>query len=223
MPEQRRETVSMSLGVAGAVALYGISFGALSVAAGLDVWQTQVLSLFMFSGGSQFALIGLIAAGAPGPTAILGAGLLGIRNGLYSLRTAPIVGRGFWKRLVAGQWTIDESTAVALAQKTPELSRVGFWVTGAGIYVGWNSMTLVGALLGDAMGDVRSFGLDAAAAAAFLGLLWPRIQSREPIAIAAVAAIVAVVAIPTLPIGIHVVVAALVGVVMHLVQHRGRA
>lgn len=223
MPEQRRETVSMSLGVAGAVALYGISFGALSVAAGLDVWQTQVLSLLMFSGGSQFALIGLIAAGAPGPTAILGAGLLGIRNGLYSLRTAPIVGRGFWKRLVAGQWTIDESTAVALAQKTPELSRVGFWVTGAGIYVGWNSMTLVGALLGDAMGDVRSFGLDAAAAAAFLGLLWPRIQSREPIAIAAVAAIVAVVAIPTLPIGIPVVVAALVGVVMYLIQHRGRA
>ena len=223
MPEQRRATVSMSLGVAGAVALYGISFGALSVAAGLDVWQTQVLSLFMFSGGSQFALIGLIAAGAPGPTAILGAGLLGIRNGLYSLRTAPIVGRGFWKRLVAGQWTIDESTAVALAQKTPELSRIGFWVTGAGIYLGWNAMTLVGALLGDQIGDVRSFGLDAAAAAAFLGLLWPRIQSREPATIAAVAAIVAVVTIPTLPIGIPVVIAALVGVAMYLVQNRARA
>lgn len=223
MSEQRRAAVSMSLGVAGAVALYGISFGALAVAAGLDVWQTQVLSLFMFSGGSQFALIGLIAAGAPGPTAILGAGLLGIRNGLYSLRTAPIVGRGFWKRLVAGQWTIDESTAVALAQPTPELSRIGFWVTGAGIYLGWNAMTLVGALLGDAMGDVRSFGLDAAAAAAFLGLLWPRIQSREPIAIAAVAAVVAAIAIPTLPIGIPVVVAALVGVVMYFVQQRGRA
>ncbi len=223
MSEQRRAAVSMSLGVAGAVALYGISFGALSVAAGLDVWQTQVLSLFMFSGGSQFALIGLIAAGAPGPTAILGAGLLGIRNGLYSLRTAPIVGRGFWKRLVAGQWTIDESTAVALAQPTPELSRIGFWVTGAGIYLGWNAMTLVGALLGDAMGDVRSFGLDAAAAAAFLGLLWPRVQSREPIAIAAVAAVVAAIAIPTLPIGIPVVVAALVGVVMYFVQQRGRA
>ncbi len=223
MSEQRRATVSMSLGVAGAVALYGISFGALSVAAGLDVWQTQVLSLFMFSGGSQFALIGLIAAGAPGPTAILGAGLLGIRNGLYSLRTAPIVGRGFWKRLVAGQWTIDESTAVALAQPTPELSRIGFWVTGAGIYLGWNAMTLVGALLGDAIGDVRSFGLDAAAAAAFLGLLWPRIQSRQPIAIAAVAAVVAAIAIPTLPIGIPVVVAALVGVVMYFVQQRGRA
>lgn len=222
MSESRRATVSMALGVSGAVALYGISFGALSVAAGLDVWQTQVLSLFMFSGGSQFALIGLVAAGAPGPTAILAAGLLGVRNGLYSLRTAPIVGHGFWKRLVAGQWTIDESTAVALAQPTPALSRLGFWLTGAGIYVGWNSMTLVGALVGDAMGDVRLFGLDAAAAAAFLGLLWPRIQSRDPIVTAIVAAVVALVAIPTLPIGIPVVIAAAVGVLMFVIQKRGR-
>ena len=223
MSDQRRATVSMALGVVGAVALYGISFGAVSVAAGLDIWQTQVLSLFMFSGGSQFALVGLIAAGAPGQTAILAAGLLGVRNGLYSIRTAPIVGRGFWKRLVAGQWTIDESTAVALAQPTPALSRLGFWLTGAGIYLGWNAMTLVGALVGDQLGDVRSFGLDAAAAAAFLGLLWPRIQSRQPVAIAVVAAAVATIAIPTLPIGIPVVVAAAVGVVMYFVQHRGRA
>ena len=221
MSDQRHATISMSLGVAGSVALYGISFGALSVAAGLDVWQTQVLSLFMFSGGSQFALIGLVAAGAPGPTAILAAGLLGVRNGLYSLRTAPIVGTGFWKRIVAGQWTIDESTAVALAQRTPELSRLGFWVTGAGVYVGWNSMTLVGALVGNAIGDVRAYGLDAAAAAAFLGLLWPRIQSQNPATIAAVAAVVAVITIPTLPVGIPVVIAAIVGVGMYIVQARG--
>lgn len=223
MPDQRRATVSMSLGVAGAVALYGVSFGALSVTAGLDVWQTQVLSLFMFSGGSQFALIGLVAAGAPGATAVLAAGLLGIRNGLYSLRTAPIVGSGFWKRLVAGQWTIDESTAVALAQPTPALSRLGFWVTGAGIYLGWNAMTLVGALVGDQLGDVRAYGLDAAAAAAFLGLLWPRIQSREPVVTAVVAAVVAVVAIPTLPIGIPVVIAAAVGVALHVLRRRRAA
>ena len=102
-----RDTVSMSLGVAGAVSLYGISFGALSVASGLDFWQTQVLSLFMFSGGSQFAVIGLVAAGSAGPSIITAAGLLGIRNGLYAVRMSAVVGKGFWKRLVAGQWTID--------------------------------------------------------------------------------------------------------------------
>jgi predicted branched-subunit amino acid permease len=220
MTAERRAAISMSIGVASAVSLYGISFGALAVASGLDVWQAQVLSLFMFSGGSQFAVIGLIAAGAPGLTSVLVAGLLGVRNGLYSLRTAPLVGKGFLRRLIAGQLTIDESTAVALAQPTPSASRTGFWVTGIGIYVGWNAMTFVGALLGDALGDVSAFGLDAAAAAAFVGLLWPRLTSREPVVVAVVAAVVTAVAIPVAPTGVPVLLAALVAFVFAVVRER---
>jgi hypothetical protein len=220
MTAERRAAISMSIGVASAVSLYGISFGALAVASGLDVWQAQVLSLFMFSGGSQFAVIGLIAAGAPGLTSVLVAGLLGVRNGLYSLRTAPLVGKGFLRRLIAGQLTIDESTAVALAQPTPSASRTGFWITGIGIYVGWNAMTFVGALLGDALGDVSAFGLDAAAAAAFVGLLWPRLTSREPVVVAVVAAVVTAVAIPFAPTGVPVLLAALVAFVFAVVRER---
>ncbi|MFZ4505794.1 MAG: AzlC family ABC transporter permease [Microbacteriaceae bacterium] len=220
MTAERRAAISMSIGVASAVSLYGISFGALAVASGLDVWQAQVLSLFMFSGGSQFAVIGLIAAGAPGLTSVLVAGLLGVRNGLYSLRTAPLVGKGFLRRLIAGQLTIDESTAVALAQPTPSASRTGFWITGIGIYVGWNAMTFVGALLGNALGDVSAFGLDAAAAAAFVGLLWPRLTSREPVVVAVVAAVVTAVAIPFAPTGVPVLLAALVAFVFAVVRER---
>jgi predicted branched-subunit amino acid permease len=220
MTAERRAAISMSIGVASAVSLYGISFGALAVASGLDVWQAQVLSLFMFSGGSQFAVIGLIAAGAPGLTSVLVAGLLGVRNGLYSLRTAPLVGKGFLRRLIAGQLTIDESTAVALAQPTPSASRTGFWITGIGIYVGWNAMTFAGALLGDALGDVSAFGLDAAAAAAFVGLLWPRLTSREPVVVAVVAAVVTAVAIPFAPTGVPVLLAALVAFVFAVVRER---
>lgn len=220
MPADRRAAISMSLGVAAAVALYGISFGALAVASGLDVWQAQVLSLFMFSGGSQFALIGLIAAGAPGITSVLVAGLLGVRNGLYSLRTAPLVGKGFFRRLIAGQLTIDESTAVALAQPTPASSRIGFWVTGLGIYIGWNAMTFLGAILGDALGDVSAFGLDAAAAAAFVGLLWPRLTAREPVVVAVIAAVVTAVAIPFAPTGVPVLLAALAAFAFAVVKER---
>ena len=145
-----RASVSMSLGVAAAVSLYGISFGALAVASGLDFWQTQVLSLFMFSGGSQFAVIGLAATGAPGLSIITAAGLLGVRNGLYAVRMSAVVGPGFWKRLLAGHWTIDESTAVAIAHAEPRAQRIGFWLTGGAIFVGWNAMTAAGAILGDA-------------------------------------------------------------------------
>jgi predicted branched-subunit amino acid permease len=213
----------MSLGVAAAVSLYGISFGALAVASGLDFWQAQVLSLFMFSGGSQFAVIGLAATGAPGLSIVTAAGLLGVRNGLYAVRMSSVVGTGFWKRLLAGHWTIDESTAVAIAQTEPRAQRIGFWLTGAAIFVGWNAMTAAGAILGDALGDPRMWGLDAAAAAAFLGLLWPRIQSRQPAAVAAVAAVITVLTVPTAPAGLPVLIAAGAGIVMALLAERRHA
>lgn len=220
MDATTRKTVSMGVGVALAVSVYGVSFGALSVASGLDVWQTQVLSLVMFSGGSQFALIGLVAAGAGGMSAVASAALLGVRNTLYAVTVAPIVGGGFWRRILAGHWTIDESTAVSIAQDDLRHKRLGFWVTGASIFVGWNLMTFVGAIVGNALGDVRAYGLDAAAAAAFLGLLWPRLTSRDPIAIAVVGTVVTACALPTLPPGVPVLVAAAVGLAAGLLLKR---
>ena len=215
-PDPVGPAIRAALGVGLAVSAYGVSFGALAVASGLDIWQTCVLSLFMFSGGSQFALIGVLASGgvAAGPAAIAGATLLGVRNALYSMRMSPIVGGPWWRRLVAAQWTIDESTAVATAQPTLRGQRAGFWVTGAVIYVGWNLTTLLGALLGDLVGDVRQYGLDAAAAAAFLGLLWPRLTARQPIVVAIAAGVVATALIPVLPPGLPVLAAAAVAVVV---------
>ena len=106
-PEEA-SAIRAALGVGLAVSAYGVSFGALSVAAGLDVWQTCVLSLFMFSGGSQFALVGLIASGgtSAGVAAIASAALLGTRNGLYAMRMAPIVGGRWPLKLLAAHWTI---------------------------------------------------------------------------------------------------------------------
>lgn len=210
--------IRSSLAVGVAVAAYGISFGALSVTAGLDVWQTCFMSLVMFSGGSQFAVIGLIASGGTsvGATAIASGALLGVRNTLYAMRMAPVVGGRNPRMLLAAHWTIDESTAVSIAQPTPEAQRAGFWYTGAIIYVGWNLMTLAGALIGNLLGDVSAYGLDAAAAAAFLGLIWPRLRALQPVVVAIGAAVVAAVLTPALPPGVPVLAAALVAVVVGL-------
>lgn len=140
----------------------------------------------MFTGGSQFAFIGVIGAGgaAAAAAAIASAGLLGVRNVAYGLRMAPVVGTTPMRRVLAPHFTIDESTAVALAHAEPQARSLGFWVTGVGIYVGWNLTTLLGALLGDVLGDPRAYGLDAAAGpAAFLALLWPRLRRRQAIAV----------------------------------------
>lgn len=221
-PSPVRRAWREAAGVAIATSAYGISFGALAVASGLDVWQACVLSLLMFTGGSQFAFVGVIGGGGLAAAAIASASLLGVRNVAYGMRMSPVVGEGRWRRAAASHFTIDESTAVALAQMDAAARRVGFWVTGVGIYLGWNAATLAGALLGDVLGDVRAYGLDAAAAAAFLALLWPRLRRRQAVAVGAAAAIVAAVLTPALMPGIPVLVAALVAVVVGWTNWWGR-
>ncbi|MGX1793853.1 AzlC family ABC transporter permease [Microbacterium sp. NPDC055312] len=219
-----REVWREGLGVAVATSAYGISFGALSVASGLDVWQTCVLSLLMFTGGSQFAFIGVFGAGgmAALPSAVASAALLGVRNVAYGMRMSSIIGTGFWRRAAAAHVTIDESTAVAISQETPHLRRLGFWLTGVGVLIGWNLTTLAGALLGDVLGDPKAWGLDAAAAAAFLALLWPRLRERQAIAVGVAAAVVAAGLTPFLMPGLPVLVAALVAIVVGWFNWLGR-
>jgi predicted branched-subunit amino acid permease len=215
--EARRAVLRQSVSVAVATGLYGISFGALSVVAGLSTAQTMALSLLMFSGGSQFAFIGVIGAGGAAGAAIATAGLLGARNGLYGPQVTPLLAAHGWRRPLAAQLTIDESTAVATAQRDPAAARLGFWWTGVGVFVMWNAFTLLGAVVGDKLGDPRRYGLDAAAAAAFLALVWPRLSGPDGHLarfVAGGAVAVALVLTPFTPAGVPVLLAAVVAIVV---------
>jgi len=200
----------VGLSIAVATGLYGVSFGALSVASGLTVWQTQALSLLLFSGGSQFAFIGVIAGGGTPVAAASAAALLGIRNAVYGMQLNVLLHPRGWRRLAAAQVTIDESLATSTGQTDPLEQRRGFWVAGIGIFVLWNLFTLVGSLAGDALGDPKRWGLDGAAVAAFLALLWPRLRSRDAGAIAAACALATILAVPFVPPGVPILVAAVV-------------
>lgn len=193
-----------------ATGLYGVSFGALSVASGLSVWQTSALSLLLFSGGSQFAFIGVIAGGGSAVAAASAAALLGIRNAVYGMQMNALIHPRGWRRFAAAQVTIDESLATSTGQADLVEQKRGFWVAGLGIFVLWNLFTLVGALAGDSLGDPKRWGLDGAAVAAFLGLLWPRLRSREAGAVAAVCALATVLVVPFVPPGLPILVAAVV-------------
>lgn len=205
----------LSIGIASGA--YGISFGALSIAAGLDLWQTMALSLLLFTGGSQFALVGIIGSGGNPITAVATSTLLGIRNGLYGLQTSRVLGVRGWRRAGAAHLTIDESTAISLAQRAPEVQRKGFWAGGVSVFVFWNLSTLFGAVLGNALGDPRTWGLDAAAAAAFVALIWPRLRDRTGRVTAALAAAIALIAFIPTPAGVPVLLAAIAAVVVGLV------
>ena len=202
--------VRIGLSISIATGLYGVSFGALSVTSGLDFWQTMALSLLLFSGGSQFAFIGVVAGGGSGVAAMGAATLLGMRNGIYGMQINALLQPRGWRKFAAAQLTIDESTATSTGQSDPDEQKRGFWTAGIGVFVLWNLFTALGALAGGALGDPKQWGLDGAAVAAFLGLLWPRLKGREPVAIAVVCALATVLAVPFVPPGVPILVAAVV-------------
>jgi predicted branched-subunit amino acid permease len=204
---RRRSIVRDSLGVGIATGVYGVSFGAISVASGLSIAQTCALSLLMFTGASQFALVGVIASGGNPASGALTALLLGTRNTLYGLKLAGVLGLTGPRRVAGSHLVIDESTAMSVLRETRTEARLGFWVTGLAVFVGWNAFTLLGAVAGAQIGDPRTYGLDAAVGAAFLALLWPRLRDRRNQYVAVAAAAVAVGLVPVATAGVPVLAA----------------
>ena len=217
-----RATVTQSLSVSFTVGLYGTAFGAAGVAAGFSVWQSCLLSLLTFSGASQFAVVGVIGAGGSAISGIATASLLGVRNALYGLRMAPILQLRGVRRIAAAHITIDESTGVAIGQEERglEAMRHGFWLTGLGVFLFWNIFTLLGALGAQAMGDPSAWGLDAAVPAAFLGLVWPRLQSRSEKFLALLSLSLALALTPLLAAGIPIISTALLAVLFGWKERR---
>lgn len=205
-----------ALSVAFTVGLYGAAFGAAGVTAGFSILQTCLLSILLFSGASQFAVVGIMGAGGAAVSAIATATLLGFRNALYGLQMAPILKVKGLKRILAAQITIDESTAVATLQENDADRRRGFYITGVGVYIFWNLFTFLGALGASAIGDPSVWGLDAAVPAAFCGLIWPRLKNKTHFVVSAVAIAWALLLTPITPAGIPIITTVLLAVIFGL-------
>ncbi|OIJ64653.1 AzlC family ABC transporter permease [Streptomyces mangrovisoli] len=211
-----------ALGVGVAVGLSGFAFGVTAAGGGLTLWQTCALSLLVFTGASQFALVGALAAGGNPYTAAAGAFFLGVRNAFYGLRLSQLLALPRAVRPLAAQWVIDETTAVSLAQPTRRSARIGFTVTGLTLYVLWNLTTVLGALGARAIGDTDAWGLDAAGPAVFLALLAPMLKTTTERATAALAVLLGLGLLPLLPSGVPVLVAALAAPAVLWLQGRGK-
>ena len=209
----RSETLRDAIGLGLAVGLYGVAFGAAAASAGLAPWQALTLSLLMFTGASQFALVGVLGAGGSALAAVGGALLLGTRNTVYGVRLVPLLApRGVLRRLATAHWVIDETTALAVSAPDRALARLWFLVGGATIFTLWNATTLAGALGAGALSGTAQAALDSVVPAAFLALLWPRLRRGFPEAavqrrVALGGAVVALVLTPVVPPGVQVVAA----------------
>jgi 4-azaleucine resistance transporter AzlC len=209
--QRMRQVIGACVTLGIAVGVFAISFGVASVSAGASVAQTCVMSLLVFTGASQFSAVGVIGGGGSAVSAFGGAAVLAARNGVYGLAMSQHLDGSLASRMVAAQLTIDESTAMAVAQDDPEHRRAAFWVTGLSVYLFWNTGTLIGALLGTAI-DPRTYGLDAAIPAAFVGIVFPLLRDRVARRAAITGAVVCLALIPFVPVGVPILCAA-VGVV----------
>ncbi|MFD4986992.1 AzlC family ABC transporter permease [Streptomyces sp. NPDC058372] len=222
-PVGDRAVIRDALGVGLAVGLSGFAFGATAAGAGLTVAQACALSLLVFTGASQFALVGAVAAGGNPLTAAAGAFFLGARNAFYGLRLSQLLALPRVGRPLAAHWVIDETSAVALAQQGRRHTRIGFFATGATLYVLWNATTLLGALGAEAIGDTGAWGLDAAGPAVFLALLAPMVRTARERVTAVAAVVLGLGLLPVLPGGVPVLVAALAAPAVLWAEGRRRA
>ncbi|MGH7760242.1 MAG: AzlC family ABC transporter permease [Candidatus Dormibacteraceae bacterium] len=216
----RRGITRDALGIAVATGAYALSFGAISTASGLSLLQTCALSVLMFTGASQFALVGVVGAGGSVWAGAATAALLGSRNALYGVRLSSLLDRTGWKRAAAAHFVIDETTAMAIARESVPESRFAFWATGLALFTLWNLGTLSGALATHALPDPKVLGFDAAPPAAFLALLAPRLHAREPLAIALGAGVVALVCLPFVPAGVPLLIVAVLVAIFGIVRSR---
>lgn len=200
--------VASGVTLGAAVGVFGVSFGVLSTSSGLSVAQTCVMSLLVFTGASQFALVSISVAGGSTWTALGSALLLAARNLAYGLSLAPTVRGRLGRRLLASHLVIDESTAMAAAQPDQGRAEQAFWATGLAIFVFWNAGTLIGALGGQAVGDPATLGLDAAFPAGFLVLMAPHLRRPGGRSAALIGGLIALVLIPITPAGTPILAAA---------------
>ena len=198
---------------------FGASVGAFAVGSGLTVAQTMVLSVVMFTGASQFAFVGVAASGGSPFAALLASLLLGVRNAFYGVPVSEILHPRGLARLWTAHFVIDETTAMAISQSSPRARRYAFWATGLILFSLWQLGNFAGAMVGRAV-NPSDIGLDAAAPAVFLALLWPGLRRRPARWVALGGAVVALALVPVAPPGIPVVAAAGVALVAGLLPQR---
>ena len=205
----RDRVLKDALSIGLATGIYAVSFGVLSVAAGFSVAQTCVMSLATFTGASQLTFVSVLGAGGTAAAALPPALLLAGRNAIYAVSLKSVLRGGPLRRALDAHLVIDESTAMAHAQRDPADKRRAFLLTATAIFITWNVGTLLGAVAGGGIGDPRDYGLDAIFPAIFLALLVPQVRDRGAVGAAVLGAAIALVLLPLAPAGVPVMAAAL--------------
>ncbi|MFC3834685.1 MULTISPECIES: AzlC family ABC transporter permease [Deinococcus] len=165
---------------------FAVAYAVTARGAGLGVWETQLMSLTVFAGASQFAAAGLFAAGAAGLGIVLTTFLLNARHVLYGLSLAQTLPLSARQRLVAAQFLTDEAYGMSTVHGPRDPGGLTFAFllgTELSLYAVWNASTLLGALAGQVLPDPAALGVGVIFPLAFLMLLVPLVVSRTALVV----------------------------------------
>tara|TARA_Y100001936_G_scaffold248719_1_gene297265 strand:+ start:1663 stop:2355 length:693 start_codon:yes stop_codon:yes gene_type:complete len=206
---QRRSIRAQAISIGLAISPFGLAFGALCAQSGVGVWEALGFSSLVFGGSSQIAAVSVLADEGTVIAAVTAGLLLNLRSLAFGVSMAPSLKGSFLWRAGVSQLMIDESTAIGSSQSTHELRRYGYLWGGLSVFVLWNATTLIGvSVLSEAESLITDLGIDATIPAAFLGLIWNKLENVKHRVVALIGAITALILIPITPAGIPVIAAA---------------
>ena len=211
----RRRLLVDALGIAASAIGFGFVFGLAARQAGFSPIEAMAMSLILFAGAAQFAVVGYISSGLAWPAIILLTGLLNARHLLYSAALAPwLKDVPVARRAVAAHLLTDEAFALSIAhfRRLGRTDEWGYWIGAvASTLIPWNLATAAGVLLGGQIPNPKQFGVDVIFPAAMIGLSVGLITGRRELVAAIVGAGVGVaLALATSP-AVGIVAGGLVG------------
>jgi 4-azaleucine resistance transporter AzlC len=203
---RHREGAKRVSPLAPASASFGVAFGVLAVTAGMGVVAPIVMSATTFAGAAQFAAASVLRDGGSVLAAVAAAVLLNARYLAISIAIAPAFQGSRLRRFFESQLIVDESWAIAQIGGGRIDRRL---LLGAGLllFPCWVGGTALGVFGGDALGDPKRLGLDAAFPALFLALLVTLLVSRRAFVAALAGGLIALALLPVAPAGVPVIVA----------------
>jgi len=188
----RRAALAEGWPVLISVFVVGVPFGIVARQAGLAPVEIIAMSLFVFAGASQFAMVQLFTDGGSVPLIIATVFLVNLRHALMSASVRPLLGKlTIPRRLGAGFFLTDEAFAMATGWTRRGRREVAYYLTFAvALYVLWNLATAIGLTLGPVITDPRRYGIDLAITATFLAIVVLGVRHRADLVVAVTAALV---------------------------------
>ena len=191
-----RDAIVMNL----MILLVGLSYGAISQAAGFRLWQTVLLAAVATGGAAELTFVGVIAAGGLPVFAVLGGLLVNARNFAFGLSIGQYAPSG-WRTYLAAHLANDEATAFGRAGRTDREKWSRFTIAAILLFIAWVGGAALGQLLGTVL-DAQMLGLDTALPILLFCLVVGDMRNRFLGITAAAGAVLALALTPIAPLGL---------------------